>query len=773
MRKKSRLSWFILAVFMMTIAFGGVMPNAVSAANLTDVQGHWAAAQINAMVDQGIVAGYPNNTFKPNANITRAEFIVLSNKSFAFSNTAEINYSDVKSSDWFANDIAKAKAAGYISGYEDGTMKPNNNISRQEAAVIVANILKLNSAGSDELKKFKDASSIPAWSASSVAALVKGGILAGYPDGTFQPKKAITRAEAVVILTKAKGTTTPSKPEPGIDLSKISKAGTYGPATGNQAISGDVTISASGVTLQNATVSGDLTITDAVGNGDVTLKNVTVKGTAYIKGGGANSVHLNNCVLGKVVINKADGKLRVVLEGSTSISQLVADSAVTVAGKGTITKAVINKAGVVIETEPGSITFGATGITALINNKTVSAPSSGGGGGGGGTGGGGAFTITPGIASTQDFFGATMVTVPFTVSDAGVTKDMITVTLNDADATKIPWLSGTSGSFTFSGVTKTAATSLTGGTITVNKPGTTAVTKNFTIGSGPVVITITPGTASTQDFFGATMVTVPFTVSDAGVTKDMITVTLNDADATKIPWLSGTSGSFTFSGVTKTAATSLTGGTITVSKPGTTTVTKSFTISASGNTGSHIVLAVNPTSVNVTEGKTSSVTVTASKDGIAVAGVDFSAAVTDGTKCSATIDDSTGILTITGIAAGNTTITVTGSKIGETIDPVSISVTVNQAPVGITITAQGQPLKVPTGAPVNMTIVSVSFTVSDPAVTSNMITVVINDGTKLNYESGNFTFSNLTSTVPAGINSATVKVSKPGLDPVEQQIPIP
>ncbi|OQA08604.1 MAG: Endo-1,4-beta-xylanase A precursor [Firmicutes bacterium ADurb.Bin373] len=384
MRKKSRLSWFILAVFMMTIAFGGVMPNDASAANLTDVQGHWAATQINAMVDQGIVKGYPNNTFKPNANITRAEFIVLSNKSFAFNNTAEINYSDVKSSDWFASDIAKAKAAGYISGYENGTMKPNNNISRQEAAVIVANILKLNSAGSDELKKFKDASSIPAWSASSVAALVKGGILAGYPDGTFQPKKAITRAEAVVILTKAKGTTTPSKPEPGIDLSKISKAGTYGPATGNQAISGDVTISASGVTLQNATVSGDLTITDAVGNGDVTLKNVTVKGTAYIKGGGANSIHLNNCVFGKVVINKAGGNLRVALEGSTSISNLVADSGVNVVGKGTITKATINAANVTIEIKPGTTTV-ANNISATVAGETVkgSTSSSGGGGGGG------------------------------------------------------------------------------------------------------------------------------------------------------------------------------------------------------------------------------------------------------------------------------------------------------------------------------------------------------------------------------------------------------
>lgn len=59
MRKKSRIIWFLFAVFIMTIAFGASMPGVTSAAGLIDVQGHWAATQINTMVGQGIVNGYP------------------------------------------------------------------------------------------------------------------------------------------------------------------------------------------------------------------------------------------------------------------------------------------------------------------------------------------------------------------------------------------------------------------------------------------------------------------------------------------------------------------------------------------------------------------------------------------------------------------------------------------------------------------------------------------------------------------------------------------
>ena len=69
--------------------------------------------------------------------------MVLVNGAFGYTETVEIEYPDVADTDWFADTIKKAKAAGYISGYADGTMKPNNPISREEAATIIAKIKNL------------------------------------------------------------------------------------------------------------------------------------------------------------------------------------------------------------------------------------------------------------------------------------------------------------------------------------------------------------------------------------------------------------------------------------------------------------------------------------------------------------------------------------------------------------------------------------------------------------------------------------------------------
>ena len=106
----------------------------------SDIQGHWAGSQINAWVDNGLAQGYPDGTFKPDNTISRAEFISLTNHAFAFTAAANSNFSDVAANDWFAGEIAKSQAAGYITGYQDGAMRPNQVISRQEVATIIAKI---------------------------------------------------------------------------------------------------------------------------------------------------------------------------------------------------------------------------------------------------------------------------------------------------------------------------------------------------------------------------------------------------------------------------------------------------------------------------------------------------------------------------------------------------------------------------------------------------------------------------------------------------------
>lgn len=112
---------------------------------------------------------------------------------------------------------------------------------------------------------------------------------------------------------------------------KYSVAGTYGPETGKETIKGDVTISAADVTLQNLIIEGDLLLAQSIGNGNVALKDVTVKGKTIINGGGPNSIIMYNFNGQTVIIDVPDGSsVRLVAQGSTSINN------VFVEGNGTL-----------------------------------------------------------------------------------------------------------------------------------------------------------------------------------------------------------------------------------------------------------------------------------------------------------------------------------------------------------------------------------------------------------------------------------------------------
>ncbi|MER1984407.1 MAG: S-layer homology domain-containing protein [Solibacillus sp.] len=117
---------------------------------------------------------------------------------------------------------------------------------------------------------------------------------------------------------------TPSKTQNilAIDGDKITAAGTYGPATGNQVIKKDLVITSKDVTLQNVTIEGNLIIDEAVGEGEVYLNGVTVKGQTIVKGGGKNSVYFTDSVLATVIVNKNNGAVRIVAEGSTQVFEV-------------------------------------------------------------------------------------------------------------------------------------------------------------------------------------------------------------------------------------------------------------------------------------------------------------------------------------------------------------------------------------------------------------------------------------------------------------------
>ncbi|MGI5921379.1 MAG: S-layer homology domain-containing protein [Syntrophomonadaceae bacterium] len=195
--KKTLAVLFLCLGFLLCIS-------AVAATDITDTNGHWAQVHIEKWINDGLIAGYPDGQFKPDNSITRAEFVSLVNRAFKIKNNDSTgNFNDVESADWFYDDVISAQAAGYISGYPDGTFKPNNPVTRQEAAVMINRLLGLETAAGDDVELFRDNTSFASWARPSIERVAARGIMSGFPDKTFGPLKNITRAETVVTLDNA------------------------------------------------------------------------------------------------------------------------------------------------------------------------------------------------------------------------------------------------------------------------------------------------------------------------------------------------------------------------------------------------------------------------------------------------------------------------------------------------------------------------------------------------------------------------------------------
>lgn len=291
-----------------------IVPSVPAMAAPSDIAGHWAESVITQWQSKGLIQGYEDGTFKPGNTITRAEFVTLMNNAKGFWSEGSINFSDVKNGSWFYSAVARAVAAGYVKGYSDGSFKPGNTITRAEAAVMIANAARL-SANEAGAYRFTDVGSIPAWARGSVGAVVAAGYMTGYPDGSFYANASISRAEAVSSLNRMLGGTAYQPTQPTTPTTDTTKT-----------TSDDVVIEDKGTTLKNQTVDGNVTIAKSVGNGDVTLRNVTIKGDLIVKGGGSNTVTLEDVdVRGKARLLKEGVHLHLV--GDTDIRKLLIDLA--------------------------------------------------------------------------------------------------------------------------------------------------------------------------------------------------------------------------------------------------------------------------------------------------------------------------------------------------------------------------------------------------------------------------------------------------------------
>lgn len=157
--------------------------------------------QLNRDDHVAYIMGYPDGTVQPEGQITRAEACTIffrlltdSSRDYYFARTND--YSDVNRGDWFNNAISTLSNAGIVTGYNDGTFRPNQPITRGEMAKIIANFANLKSGG----KTFTDLAGH--WSKSYVELAAGNGWIAGYPDGSFRPDQKITRAETVTMINR-------------------------------------------------------------------------------------------------------------------------------------------------------------------------------------------------------------------------------------------------------------------------------------------------------------------------------------------------------------------------------------------------------------------------------------------------------------------------------------------------------------------------------------------------------------------------------------------
>ncbi|MNW44020.1 Endoglucanase precursor [compost metagenome] len=337
--------------------------------SLTDIEQSYAKAEISALVEKGILDGFADGTFKPGDSLTRAQLakvlVLALNKEQ--DPTGAAAFKDVASSDWFAGYVGALVKSGITQGVSADKFAPNETVTREELAVFFVRAFgwEENAKAAALNGSLSDLDKVSTWAKPHVSFAYEIGFIKGAvnKDGavTFNPsgkadRQALARLAYEFTTNKAayegkvkvpsdskepatdKPSTGSDKKEPsgggsssdgsgsgdngsqngGSTSNIISKPGTR--SLGN--VTGNVTISSKDVVLENTTINGDLILAEAIGSGDVTLKNVKVSGETRVLGGGPNSIHVADSVLATVIVNKADGSVRLVLEAGTTVQQI-------------------------------------------------------------------------------------------------------------------------------------------------------------------------------------------------------------------------------------------------------------------------------------------------------------------------------------------------------------------------------------------------------------------------------------------------------------------
>jgi hypothetical protein len=167
-----------------------------------DVIGYWGEPYISILASRGIIGGFPDGTFHPNDNITRAQFAAIAVKALNVPpNSGTSSFNDVAARYWGAAAIGAVSSAGLVTGFPDGNFKPEDKLTRAQALVILAKALGPGYSDQRELAKYSDAQSVPNWAMPSVTRAASAHIIANFPDaGVINPNGFATRGEVAALM---------------------------------------------------------------------------------------------------------------------------------------------------------------------------------------------------------------------------------------------------------------------------------------------------------------------------------------------------------------------------------------------------------------------------------------------------------------------------------------------------------------------------------------------------------------------------------------------
>lgn len=170
-----------------------------------DVEKHWSRTEVNAMASRLIVNGMEDGSFYPDEAVTRAQFLAMLTAALGLPGKKAEGFTDVITGSWYEPAVGAASAYELVTGYGDGTWRPDNRLTREELVVLLMRAYRLTGAsasGETELDGYADQALVASWAAKDMSAAAVLGLVEGKPGMRLDPKGTATRAEAAALISR-------------------------------------------------------------------------------------------------------------------------------------------------------------------------------------------------------------------------------------------------------------------------------------------------------------------------------------------------------------------------------------------------------------------------------------------------------------------------------------------------------------------------------------------------------------------------------------------